>query len=155
MFSIVEHEPKSVYDLYSIPIWFNKTLGTKINIKLKLKGFDFVKDFFPVNKIIDIDYLKQRADLSFYEKHQILSIKSKMPQNWINMVNTQEYIIPLRQLKLKIGSKNLYNCTNHMQYSCFIQSKKLLPIGFEKWCLEYNFNDIELKNIFLMEKTPL
>ena len=76
-----------------------------------------------------------------------------MPQNWINMVNTQEYIIPLRQLKLKIGSKNLYNCTNYMQYSCFIQSKKLLPIGFEKWCLEYNFNDVELKNIFLMGKT--
>ena len=62
------------------------------------------------------------------------------------MANTEEYIIPMQQLKLKIGHTNTYNCT--MQYSCFIQSKNyyLLVLKDGAWTIILMI--LSLKNIF-------
>ena len=69
------------------------------------------------------------------------------------MANTEEYIIPMQQLKLKIGHTNIYNCTNYMQYSCFIQSKKnyyLLVLKDGAWTIILMI--LSLKTFFLMTK---
>ena len=42
----LEQMPKSLENMLSIPIWYNKFLGTKFNVKLSRAGYNYLKDLY-------------------------------------------------------------------------------------------------------------
>ena len=52
---ITDHKITTIDDLYNTKIWFNRDLQTSFIASLKNKGFEFLKDLFPGNRLIGQD----------------------------------------------------------------------------------------------------
>ena len=46
---LINNKPQNIYELYSMPMWFNKYLNTLKSNQVIAKGFMYVKDLFPEN----------------------------------------------------------------------------------------------------------
>ena len=41
---LLEHHPRMIEPLLSVPLWFNKTSGTKFDVLLSKSGYNYVSD---------------------------------------------------------------------------------------------------------------
>ena len=47
--------PHSLENTLSIPIWFNRHLNTTFDVELSRAGFNFIRDLFPSNQLIELN----------------------------------------------------------------------------------------------------
>ena len=52
---INQNYPIKTENILSIPIWFNSRLNTKFDVELSRAGFNFMKDLFPNNQLIEMN----------------------------------------------------------------------------------------------------
>ena len=125
-------DPITVDRLYSIPLWFNKVLGTKYDVLVSMKGFNHIKDLFPNNQQITRDYLNERG----YQRglvNKIVKIVDRMPQSWGNLVNQSvvgQIVVFPNAFLFKNGEPCLIKkLTSKTIYSVLISDKIIVPRG--------------------------
>ena len=153
--NVSKHEPQNEFELYSMPIWYNKSLQTTFYKNLFDKGFSLMKDLFPENNLINQNYLDSRLDLDIHEKNVLLSIRNAIPRKWVDLAMTSQIITPIRFLKLNLknGCINIFNCENKQIYLSLIETKIQVPIGFERLCLENTIKIEHVKQCFKIAKS--
>ena len=145
-------QPQNITELFSMNIWFNRHLKTNLNQALFQKGFVYIKDLFPENKLVDPQTV---LDLTFAEQFALYGIKRNLPNRWVSLVNTTEYITIHKQTLFqgRSGKIDIAKANNKDIYEALISSDVQLPIGFEKWCLEYPIDHTNIGNIFKLAKS--
>ena len=145
-------QPQNITELFSMNIWFNRHLKTNLNQALFQKGFVYIKDLFPENKLVDPQTV---LDLTFAEQFALYGIKRNLPNRWVSLVNTTEYITIHKQTLFqgRSGKIDIAKANNKDIYEALISSDVQLPIGFEKWCLEYPIDHTNNGNIFKLAKS--
>ena len=147
---VTDHKISTVENLYNTKIWFNNELKTKLIHNLQKKGFEFLKDLFPGNKLIGHEEINERGDLADFEKQQIISIKNKIPNQWeLLTINQNISFVPQRRINVKETEFNVFSCKNKQIYEALIKSSQQIPIGFEHWCLDLQLGLEEVAKCFL------
>ena len=73
--------PKNVEHLLSMPLWFNSCLNTKYDVELSRAGFNFLKDLFPSNQLLEMNE-QNVLRLSPPKRRFLIQIIQKIPAEW-------------------------------------------------------------------------
>ena len=126
-------------EIYATPIWFCKTLGTKINNKLSIKGFNFIRDLFPENLLLTEEDINS-MQLTNILKCQLVKIVSKVPTNWKGLAHKSKdlvtVILPRAHLYTNGVPHSLKNLKSKAIYNILILDKIVIPKGILSWCEE-------------------
>ena len=97
--------------------------------------------------------MNSRNDLTIFERQQLISIKNKIPANWISLITDANIIIvPNRKVKV-IGTEiNIFGCQNKNIYKALISDIQVIPTGFERWCLDLRLDIDKIDKYFLNAK---
>ena len=147
---ITDHKITMSDDLYNTKIWYNRDLQTNFIASLKIKGFEFLKDLFPGNRLIGQEELNERLDLTAFERQQINSIKNRIPNNWLHFIaHENTNYVTQRKVKLVGNASNIFCCKNKQIYEALIRSTQQIPTGFERWCLDLQLDLEKIDSYFL------
>ena len=77
--------------------------------------------------------------MTFLEKQQIISIRNKIPDQWIDLTNTNQLsinIVPNRKVKLVGSDMNIFFLARIVISIKPSSESRDIPIGFERWCVD-------------------
>ena len=77
--------------------------------------------------------------MTFLEKQQIISIRNKIPDQWIDLTNTNQLsvnIVPNRKVKLVESDMNIFFLARIVISIKPSSDSHDIPIGFERWCVD-------------------
>ena len=75
---INQNYPIKTENILSIPIWFNSRLNTKFDVELSRAGFNFMKDLFPNNQLIEMN--QPNVTMLRLTKRLLIQIILKLPR---------------------------------------------------------------------------
>ena len=82
---LIDFNPRTIEEIYGIPLWFNKTLNTKFDGSAAHKGFNYIRDLFPQNKKITVaNLINLGCNQVLIDK--IIQILNKVPYNWLSTI---------------------------------------------------------------------
>ena len=144
---ILEKGCQELENVLSMPIWYNRYLGTKFDPEISNAGFNFMKDLFPNNQQIQ-DY----GELSGYKCRKIRTILDRMPIDWKNKIQNSERcfltVHPVLKIKCQ-GRVTPIKCLRGDQvYGLLIADKTKLPVGAVRWKDEFRLHDRDIKLAF-------
>ena len=144
--------PSKTENILSIPIWFNSRLSTKFDVELSRAGFNFLKDLFPNNQLIEMNQ-PSVTTLRLTKRRLLIQIILAIPEEWgtrieseaaqnvtvlpAAIVNVKGYDIPVQLLSLA------------SIYTILIESKVRPPRGLLRWCEDLHLSDSQIKTAFM------
>ena len=127
---LIDQEPKSMEDLFSTPLWYNRTLHTTFDCHLSRLGFNFIKDIFPENQKMSMAWMEQQ-NLDLNTKLKLLAIVFRIPINYVSLVERSEKsLITVKPKPFMYQgeiTKNLKMLTSKDIYNFLIEDEILLP----------------------------
>ena len=138
----VDFCPKIVENILSLPLWYNKFLGTKFNVKLSKLGYNYLRDFYKegaLMKQVDLSHLQP------YILRALINLISKIPNNIkesITNASPRPIVIKPSQI-IQFGGVDycIDRMDSKMIYKKLITPKIKLPTGLLNWCLEFELSD--------------
>ena len=135
----------------SVPIWFNKSLGTKFDVDISQAGFDCIKDLFPSNQ-----QTTGSNRLSAYKNRKLLSILDKIPEGWKNLIVSSPVncvtVSPVKTVVYNGKLTALKKMRGTQIYNVLISNKCRLPAGMLRWREDFELNDEEIKSAFIFAR---
>ena len=132
--------PRCIESIHSIPIWYNKMLGTKFCSQLSKAGFNYLRDIFHVEQY--------KLDATQKISKALKKIKAKIVPSLLDTLNKYKdkpsVIYPLQAIRLKDKDSILKNINTHELYDHFIANKVRMPKGLLHWCLELELSDKQI-----------
>ena len=153
---LLDNQPKSVEQIFSMPLWFNRFLCTSFDEQLSCAGYNFVKDLFPGGKLMNVNVIRDQ-NLNLLEKHKLISITRCVPRHWLDCINKQHVnctvIHPFQTINVNGSDKLLKNLDSNIIYNILISEKITIPVGMLNWCLELELSEIQIQTAFTFAHT--
>ena len=89
--------------------------------------------------------------MTFLEKQQIISIRNKIPDQWIDLTNTNQLginIVPNRKVKLVGSDMNIFFLARIVISIKPSSESRDIPIGFERWCVDLQLDKLATTHTF-------
>ena len=139
---IVDYWPKNVENILSIPLWYNRFLGTRYNVKVSQSGYNFLRDLFRESKLLTQgDLIHLQPNIS----RAIINLQTKIPDRITAILineNRKHFALTPSQVILYRGVDYLFD---HMDakavYKKLLSPKVKLPTGLLNWCLDFELSD--------------
>ena len=153
---IINTSVKSLEEIYAVPIWFNRDLKTKIDREIVALGFNYVRDLFPDNSVLD-DIKLQNNGIPRRLNRKIINIVKNIPLSWMGVINraNKAQIVINPGHKVYIGT-NIYavsKLNSRLLYNKLISDKAILPRGLiTNWCQELQLTTEEIQIAFTFAK---
>ena len=78
--------PRTVVNILSIPIWYNKSLNTKFDIELLRAGFNYLKYCFVEGRLLNLQ--QNGPQISPNTIRKLRGILNRKPENWRNCIES-------------------------------------------------------------------
>ena len=85
----MENVPKSVEQIFPMPLWFNRFINTKFDEDISKAGYNYVKDIFPGGTIIEVNNFVVQG-LRPNKKRKLISIIQSFPKYLLNCITKQD-----------------------------------------------------------------
>ena len=93
---LLDSLPRSVEQLLSMPLWFNKFMDTSFDETISKAGYNYIKDLFPLGKLLEINTI-ETFNLNLLEKHKLITLVRKVPRPCSDYIHSQvskDIVIP-------------------------------------------------------------
>ena len=126
--------PKSFEAIQSVPIWYNKMLGTRFCPNLSSLGFNYLRDIY---------YFKGQNHENMTQKNfsELRKLRAKINPNLLQELDKNRdkpnIIYPFQIIRAHNCDKMLFNMTSRDVYEMLISAKIRIPTGLLNWCLEF------------------
>ena len=154
---IISQLPISAINILSIPIWFNSALNTKFDVTLSRAGFNYLKDFFPEGRLIDLQ--QNRPQLVQNKIRKLMGILNKIPERWLNCVESSQGLNTVVSPRQVVSYKNtdyfMQNLGSDKLYNLLISNLVKLPVGVSRWREIVDLPDQQLKTAFTFARLYL
>ena len=149
--TVTKQIPRNTENILSIPIWFNNHLNTKFDVELSRAGFNFLKDLFPNNQLIELND-QNVVNLRATKLRLLIKILLKIPELWGEQIEqsavTNVTIFPLQKINLNGADVLVKSLSSSQIYSTLIADKIRLPRGLLRWCEDLQLSDSQIKTSF-------
>ena len=147
--------PHSLENTLSIPIWFNRHLQTTFDVELCRAGFNFIKDFFPSNQLIEMNDNKL-ITLRATKLRLLKKILLKIPGCWVEQIEEAGLnfvtISPIQTINLNDLDVRAISLSSFKVYSILISDKIRMPRGLVRWCEQLHLTDEQIKTSLTFAK---
>ena len=141
---LLESQPNSYESNMSIPLWFNKELDTKFDVRLSKLGINYISDLV---KYVANGQGNRPSD--FLTTKRVMLLKNKLNPKIQRMVteNSRKTVViyPFQTVSYKNDDKTLSRLEAKNFYDLLILSKIRLPRGLLGWCMEFELSDQQIK----------
>ena len=148
---ISQSYPKNVEHLLSMPLWFNSCLNTKYDVELSRAGFNFLKDLFPSNQLLEMNE-QNVLRLSPPKRRSLIQIIQKIPAEWgdriLEEAITNVTVLPTNTIQFNSSDTRVDLLSSKSIYSILIDKKSRLPRGLLHWCEDLQLSDSQIKTAF-------
>lgn len=139
--------PRSLESILSMPLWYNKFLDTKFNIKLSQLGFNYLRDIYIEGKVLT------RGEIILnwppVISRPLLSLTLKIPaviKNAISRNKQQPIVIfPSQTILYKGADYRVSSMESSAVYSKLIEPKVKMPTGLLNWCMDFELSDSQIR----------
>ena len=130
-------------NILSTPIWFNRVLNTKFDLEISEAGFNYLKDLFPENLIVN-----NFNGLRNVKIRKIRTFINNVPQSWIIKILQapikQLAVIPRQIVNLQGQSQVLKLVTSDKVYNKLVEVKFRPPTGLRHWLEEFDLVESDI-----------
>ena len=143
----LEDYPTSLENILSVPLWYNKVLGTKLNIKLSRAGFNFLRDLYIEGEMLTQEQFNR--NLTPMVTRSLVNLLNKIPPLIHNTISRSQQkpvvIFPMQTIKHKGVDHKLTHMDAKAIYSKLIYQKVKMPRGLLNWCMDLELSDSQIK----------
>ena len=143
---MIESYPSTVEACMSIPVWFNKMLGTNFDAKISKMGINYLRDLFYYKNLESKVF---HSTDNFVKVQEILQLKKKISGPLLRMFQENStkatVILPVQTIKVRNRDYRVSHTNSKMFYGFFIDGKTRVPKGLLNWCLEFELTDLQVK----------
>ena len=143
----LEDFPKSKHYILSVPLWYNKFLGTKFNIKLSKAGYNYLRDFYMEGNLLTPVQLNRNLAPTVFRA--LVNLMNKIPLSISNAISSSQrkslVIFPLQTIHFKGVDYKLSHMDAKAIYSKLIYPKVKMPKGLLNWCMDLELSDSQIK----------
>ena len=156
LISLTREMPKSIHELLSTPLWYNRFLKTSFDCELSRNGINYVRDIVSEGVIVNL----AKLDVNKFPKRKqnmLTRIKDRFPEvlkdlissfPGINTIVCPELLISRGGSEIRV--KNLKSC---QIYDILIGDKIRLPTGILRWKNKYFLSEERIKFAFTFART--
>ena len=148
---LLENVPRSVEQIFSMPLWFNRFLNTKFDEDISKAGYNYVKDMFPGGTLIELKNLVDQR-LRPNKKHKLITIIQSFPKYLLNCISKEEpkctVIYPFQTINVNGSDQQMKYMNSKVIYQILIRDKIKLPTGMLNWCYELELSDLQIRTAF-------
>ena len=138
-----QHFSLDLENILSTPIWFNRVLNTKFDPEISEAGFNYFRDLFPENSIIN-----NFNGLRNVKIRKIRTLINNVPQSWIIKILQAPVIhlavIPRQKVTLQGQSQVLNFIPSEKVYDKLVEVKFRPPIGLRHWLEEFDLIESDI-----------
>ena len=152
---LLELHPSSYETIMSIPLWYNKDLGTSFDASLSKLGVNYISD---VVKWKEEEQCIQVSDVLLAKK--VLLLKNKLTPKIRDLVsknsNKAVVIYPIQSISYKNKDIPVNKLDAKNIYDILISAKIRLPRGLLGWCMDFELSDMQIKTAlnFVQKSSP-
>ena len=147
-----QNYPTKTENILSIPIWFNSRLNTKFDVELSRAGFNFFKDLFPNNQLIEMNQPNVTM-LRLTKRRLLIQIILKIPEEWGNQIESEASqnvtVLPASAVNLRGYDTRVQSLSSANIYTMLIENKIRPPRGLLRWCEDLHLSDSQIKTAFM------
>ena len=148
---LLESLPKSVEQIFSMPLWFNRFLDTSFDETISRAGYNYVKDLYPGGRLLEINAIST-LNLNLLEKHKLIAIVRSVPRRWSQFIQSQAVkdivVYPFQTVNVNAHDVPLKHLNSKEIYNMLEKDKIRMPIGMLNWCLELELSDLQIRTAF-------
>jgi hypothetical protein len=146
--SLTEQLPKLTENILSIPIWYNRFLNTKFNIKASKAGFNYLRDLFIDGLPLAQDQINN-LNLAPVLSRSLVNIISKIPdciKNQIGRALPKHFtVFPFQTINFHGTDHTLIKMDSKAIYNNLSYPKVKMPKGLLNWCADLELSDEQIK----------
>ena len=128
----------------SIPLWFNRMLGTTFDPQLSRLVFNYIADLF-YNK----ERVKEKISRDIIINTKLVNLKNKLDSRTNSVItenlNKVSIIYPYQKIRIKNHDKIVNKMDSKELYQILISQKVRVPKGLLDWCLELELPEKQIK----------
>ena len=144
----LEQWPKSPENILSLPIWYNKLLGTKFHLQLSKAGYNYLRDLYVDGELLALGQICDNK-LTPVIRSSLVSVINAIPpciKNVISRnVSKMTAIFPFQTINYNGNDHNLMYMDSKEIYSVLIYQKVKMPRGLLNWCGDLELSDSQIK----------
>ena len=148
---LLDSLPRSVEQLLSMPLWFNKFMDTSFDETISKAGYNYIKDLFPLGKLLEINTI-ETFNLNLLEKHKLITLIRNVPRPWSDYIHSQVakdiVIYPFQSVNVNGQDMPLKNPDSKVIYNILVRDKIRMPVGMINWCLDLELSDLQIRTAF-------
>ena len=143
---MIDELPKSFESLLSIPLWFNRGLGTTFDHELSKQGYNYFKDVY---------FYEQNSDHRIHPriKMSLTGLKAQVLPYFkrILEVNKSKSVVicPFQTVRINNQDTILQSSSTQVLYKSMISNKVRMPTGLLKWCLDFELSECQIKTALM------
>ena len=141
---ILGNHPNTVESALSVPLWFNKMIGTTYDGQLSKAGYNYISDI--IRKEQNVSRL---CPSELMNDNKVILLKSKIdPQIKKKIIKNKDKTVilyPFQAINFKNTDKLIQNMDTKDVYELLILERVRMPKGLLNWCIELELTDKQIK----------
>ena len=141
--------PKSPENILSLPLWYNKFLGTQFNLQLSKAGYNYLKDLYVDGKLLTENLTLHNNRLAASITSSLVNLINRIPLVIKNIISRNlkksTVIFPFQTINYNGNDFKLMYMDSKEIYSALLYPKVKMPKGLLNWCGDLELSDCQIK----------